>query len=59
MTKRTRLLIITSVALLIAAFSIKRVQLSEKAAMVVGLVELLLAIALGIAFGLSSRAEEK
>jgi NADH:ubiquinone oxidoreductase subunit K len=59
MTKRTRLLLIVSVTLLIAAFAIKRVQLSEKVSMIVGLVELLLAIAIGVAFGLASRAEEK
>ena len=59
MTKRTRLLLITSVALLLVAFSVKRVHLSEKASMIVGLVEVLSAIAIGIGFGLSGRAEEK
>lgn len=59
MTKRIRLLLIISVALLLVAFSVKRVHLSEKASMIVGLVELVSAIALGIGFGLAGRAEEK
>ena len=59
MTKRVRLLLTISVALLIAAFSIKRVHLSEKVALIVGFVELISAIAIGIAFGLAVRAEEK
>ncbi len=59
MTKRIRLLLAISVALLLAAFFVKRIQLSAKASMIVGLVELLLAIAIGIGFGLAGRAEEK
>ncbi len=59
MTKRIRLLLALSVALLIAAFSIKRIQLSEKASMIIGLVELLSAVAIGVAFGLAVRAEKK
>ncbi|HEY7547359.1 MAG TPA: hypothetical protein VID27_20860 [Blastocatellia bacterium] len=59
MTKRIRLLLIISLALLLAAFSVKRIHLSEKASMIVGLVEVLSAIVLGIAFGLAGRAEEK
>ena len=59
MTKRIRLLLIISLALLILAFTAKRIHLSENASMIVGLVEVLSAIALGIAFGLAGRAEEK
>lgn len=51
MSRTQKLLLALGVALLVGAEIIKRISLSENGTMIAGLVEVLLAIAIGIAFG--------
>ena len=58
MSKTQKLLLVLSVAFLVAAEIIKRLPLSEKATLIVGLVEILVAIAIGFAFGITRNQGE-
>ncbi len=58
MSKTQKLLLVLSVAFLVAAEIIKRLPLSEKATLIVGLIEILVAIAVGFAFGITRNQDE-
>lgn len=54
LSKAQKWLLVGSGALLVLAVVIRRVPMSEKMTMAVGLIELILAIAAGIAFGFAA-----
>ena len=59
LTKSQKVLLFWSAGLLLSAEAIKRLRVEGRAATIVGLIELLLAIATGIAFGISATADSK
>jgi hypothetical protein len=59
MSQTHKLLLLLSVALLVGAEIIKRRPVSEKATFIIGLVEVIIAIGIGIAFGLTKKRDEE
>ena len=59
LTKAQKALLAWSAGFLLSAEVIKRFRFEGRVATIVGLIELLLAIATGIAFGLSASSESK
>ena len=59
MSHRQKKLLLWSGALMALALVAQRIQMGHKAAVTVGLVEVLLAIATGIAFGISVSEKEE
>jgi hypothetical protein len=59
MSKIHIMLLALSLGLIILAEAIKRVTLSEKLTLAVGAVEILLAIGVGIAFGLTTHRDKE
>ena len=59
MSKRQKQLVVWSAGLMIIALAAQRIQMGHSVAIAVGLIEVLLAIATGIAFGLTvSRSDQ-
>lgn len=56
LSKAQKLLLAWSVCFILAAEVVKRMEVSQKAATVIGLIEVVLAIATGIAFGVAQTA---